>query len=83
MPAKIRRGLEAQQRFPGTCIFFDLDQDKCGIYSSRPEVCQAFGYHKNLVCFRNPQLAEKKPNYNPEEKIIGILSIDYTWDDFK
>jgi uncharacterized protein len=82
MPPKIRLELESQTRYHGTCIFYDLDHDKCGIYSARPEVCREFGYHKNLACFRNPQLAVKN-NFNHQDESIGILSINFTWKDFK
>ncbi|SDN03430.1 hypothetical protein SAMN04488137_3174 [Fictibacillus solisalsi] len=81
MPGKLRNELEQQTRYFGTCIFYDMEKDRCGIYSARPKVCQQFGYHKELVCFKNPGLAvDGQPL---EHKTIGILSVDYTWNDFK
>lgn len=82
MPRKHRSDLESQTRFFGTCIFYDADHDKCGIHSVRPGVCQAFGLHQNLACFRNPNAAVKSP-WEPQDKQIGILSVDFTWKDFK
>ncbi|WP_251554450.1 YkgJ family cysteine cluster protein [Neobacillus muris] len=81
MPARLRTNLEKQTRYHGTCIFYDVENDKCGIYSARPEVCKRFGYHKNLACFRNPNLAISDPYVQEDEK-IGVLSIDFTWKDF-
>jgi len=80
-PLKLRLALENQQRFYGTCIFFDQDQDKCGIHSSRPAVCRAFGHFSNLKCFRNPAAAAAA-NWHAKEPSIGILSLDFTWKDF-
>jgi Fe-S-cluster containining protein len=82
MPQKICSELQSQTRFHGTCIFYDLNLDKCGIYSARPEVCRVFGDYKNLVCFRSPNSAVKN-KYHRTEESIGILSIDFTWNDFK
>lgn len=82
MPKKIKENLENQQRFFGTCIFFDEDNDRCGIYSARPDVCKAFGQYKNLACpFSSESKSEK--NWYSEEEIIGVLSIDFLWKDFK
>ncbi|MBS4172196.1 YkgJ family cysteine cluster protein [Bacillus sp. FJAT-49736] len=80
MPRKTRDELQNQMRFHGTCIFYDLDHDRCGIYSVRPKACNMFGYYKGMACFRKPELATKVPVFN--EKTIGILSIDFTWSDF-
>ncbi|WP_323368642.1 YkgJ family cysteine cluster protein [Radiobacillus deserti] len=57
MPKKQREQLRNQQRYYGTCIFYDLDQNRCGIYSSRPEICKMFGLSEQLPCFRKPELA--------------------------
>jgi len=81
MPRKLRLELKNQQRFYGTCIFYDEINDQCGIHSARPSICRAFGYHNNLVCFREPNVAFGK-NYIASELPIGILSIDFTWNDF-
>ncbi|MEW9702520.1 YkgJ family cysteine cluster protein [Paenibacillus sp. SI8] len=81
MPAKVRKELEHQERHFGTCIFYDLDHDKCGIHAVRPAVCRAFGYYRNLVCFRKPEAAAAH-NWNMKEQPSGILSVDYTWKDF-
>lgn len=81
MPRKIREALENQSRFFGTCIFYDLHKDQCGIHSVRPEICRYFGYHKDLVCFRKPELATKE-KVTPAERPIGHLSIDFTWQNF-
>ncbi|MGE5654800.1 MAG: YkgJ family cysteine cluster protein [Bacillota bacterium] len=82
MPAKTRLHLESQLRFFGTCIFYDLDNDRCGIRSVRPSICRAFGLYQNLVCFRNPGAAAPK-DFVAAEDPVGTLSIDYTWKDFK
>jgi uncharacterized protein len=81
MPAKRRHSLKNQQRFLGTCIFFDEANDCCGIHSVRPAICRAFGHHQNLVCFRKPEAASAK-TYYPNEEAVGTLSIDFTWNDF-
>ncbi|WP_301168917.1 YkgJ family cysteine cluster protein [Brevibacillus nitrificans] len=81
MPRKIRESLENQQRLFGTCIFYDLDKDQCGIHAARPEICRDFGYYTDLVCFRKPALATKSRTLR-KEKPIGHLSIDFTWKDF-
>ncbi|MBM7590563.1 Fe-S-cluster containining protein [Brevibacillus fulvus] len=80
-PRKIRERLERQPRFFGTCIFYDIEQDQCGIHDVRPEICRAFGYHKELVCFRKPELATKE-KISFKESPVGYLSIDFTWKDF-
>ncbi|MGG3884062.1 YkgJ family cysteine cluster protein [Brevibacillus panacihumi] len=81
MPRKVRVELENQPRLFGTCIFYDIDQDRCGIHSVRPEICLAFGYHHDLVCFRKPELATKEKLIF-KERPIGHLSIDFTWKNF-
>ena len=81
MPRKIRDELMNQPRLFGTCIFYDQTRDQCGIYTARPEVCRAFGYHKELVCFRKPELAINEKRVLPEQP-VGYLSVDITWKDF-
>lgn len=81
MPAKQRLELRNQERFPGTCIFFDERHDRCGIHSVRPSICKAFGFYKNLVCFKSPQTASTQ-KYEATEQPIGLLSVDFTWKDF-
>lgn len=83
MPTKVRSELENQTRFYGTCIFYDQNKDKCGIHSVRPEICRMFGYYKELVCFRKPEAATKSSAKSNQDKIIGILSVDFIWKDFK
>jgi uncharacterized protein len=83
MPTKLRLELEDQKRYFGTCIFYDLNKDRCGIHSVRPKICSMFGYYKELVCFRKPELATKIINRFGKEKHAGILTLDYTWDDFR
>jgi Fe-S-cluster containining protein len=82
MPTARRMELENQVRYYGTCIFFDLDRDRCGIYSARPEICRVFGHYKNLVCFRKPEAAINA-NWVARENHVGVLSEDFTWKDFK
>jgi uncharacterized protein len=82
MPAGRKTELQKQMRFHGTCIFDDLDNDRCGIYSARPEVCRKFGYHENLACPFAPKVAAKEEWYSKDEH-IGLLSINFTWKDFK
>jgi Fe-S-cluster containining protein len=82
MPLKNRLELENQNRYFGTCIFYDLDNDRCGIHSARPSICRAFGQYNNLVCFRNPKAAAGE-NWNAKEMYAGILTEDFTWKDFK
>ncbi|MFS0863737.1 YkgJ family cysteine cluster protein [Fredinandcohnia sp. 179-A 10B2 NHS] len=82
MPKIQRERLERQSRFYGTCMFYDLENDKCGIYSVRPEICKKFGYFKGLECFRKPEIAQESlPRI--QEEVVGILSIDFTWKEFK
>ncbi|MDN3016461.1 YkgJ family cysteine cluster protein [Paenibacillus sp. BSR1-1] len=82
MPAKIRLNLQNQKRYYGTCIFYDLEKDRCGIHAARPDTCRKFGYYKHLVCFRNPAAATKEPEPLTEE-FVGMLSVDFTWKDFR
>ncbi|WP_309122143.1 YkgJ family cysteine cluster protein [Paenibacillus sp.] len=82
MPPKERAALQKQERFYGTCIFYDLDRDRCGIHAARPAVCRAFGYYKNLVCFRKPEAASKGVWNADEADFEGVLSEDFTWKDF-
>ncbi|PEY32591.1 zinc/iron-chelating domain-containing protein [Bacillus cereus] len=81
MPTKKRLDLKSQQRYFGTCIFYDEINDRCGIHPVRPIICRAFGYYNNLVCFRKPEIVSAK-NYMSNEQPIGILSVDFTWKDF-
>ncbi|OCA87999.1 Fe-S oxidoreductase [Bacillus sp. FJAT-27225] len=81
MPAKMRLSLQTQQRFTGTCIFYDQENDRCGIHADRPEICRKFGYYQGLVCFRQPELAVKKLQLSDDEP-VGVLSIDFKWDYF-
>ena len=82
MPQKKRLQLENQMRFFGTCIFYDQDQDKCGVHSVRPSICRAFGHYSNLICFRKPDAAAPS-QWVAKEKPVGVLSVDFTWKDFK
>ncbi|TGE33447.1 YkgJ family cysteine cluster protein [Desulfosporosinus sp. Sb-LF] len=82
MPHQYRLKLKNQLRYYGTCIFYDLDKNKCSIHSARPSICRAFGHYSNLICFRKPEVA-KKQNWNVTENPIGILSVDYTWKNLK
>jgi uncharacterized protein len=83
MPTKLRLELENQKRYYGTCIFYDLNKDRCGIHSVRPDICRKFGYYKELTCFRKPEIATKSINQNDKGKYIGLLTLDLTWDDFR
>lgn len=82
MSLKYRSELRNQHRYFGTCIFYDLDNDKCGIHSVRPSICRAFGHYNNLICFKKPEAATEQ-DWNVTEDPIGILSVDFTWKDFK
>ena len=82
MPFKKRLELSNQHRYFGTCIFYDLDNDLCGIHLARPSICRAFGHYNNLICFKKPE-ASKGLNWDVTETPIGILSTDFTWKDFK
>lgn len=82
MPIKKRTELAAQKRLYGTCIFYDMENDQCGIHSARPSICRAFGYYRNLVCFRKPEVAAMG-SWTPPDKPVGILTQDFTWKDFK
>lgn len=82
MPVKKRLELKNQDRFAGTCIFFDEIHDRCGIHPVRPSVCRAFGYYDNLPCFKSPQTASSR-KYIPGEPPAGLLSMDFRWDYFE
>ncbi|MET3288843.1 YkgJ family cysteine cluster protein [Brevibacillus fluminis] len=82
MPQKKRMELANQQRFFGTCLFYDVNNDRCGIHAVRPDVCRMFGYYKEMICFRMPQLATKTDR-QVRERPVGILSVDFTWHDFR
>lgn len=81
MPVKKRLELKNQNRYIGTCIFFDEINNRCGIHSARPSICKAFGFYQNLVCFKSPSTASTK-RYHASEPPAGILSVDFTWKDF-
>jgi Fe-S-cluster containining protein len=81
MPARYYNDLKSQQRYFGTCLFYDLDLNKCGIYPERPAICKAFGLYRNLVCFKAPGAAASK-DLTVKEKPAGMLSTDFTWKDF-
>lgn len=80
MPNKIREELRNQERYKGTCIFFDMNRDQCGIYSVRPKVCRMFGHYKGLACFRKPEAAVKE--IEEVDQPMGILSEDILWKNF-
>lgn len=80
MSTQRRTNLANQPRHRGTCIFYDLDQDRCGIYFARPEICRVFGHYRNLVCFRQPQVAAQT-EWQSRERHVATLSLDITWRD--
>jgi uncharacterized protein len=82
MPYQKRLELKNQQRYFGTCIFYDLDNDLCSIHAMRPSICRAFGHYNNLICFRNPDTSSRE-NWIVTEVPIGILSVDFTWNYFE
>jgi Fe-S-cluster containining protein len=82
MPLKKRLALQNQPRYSGTCIFYDMDLDQCGIHTARPAVCRAFGHYANLICFRKPEIASSKTWISPETH-VGLLTVDFIWKDFK
>lgn len=82
MSVKYRLELKNQDRYFGTCIFYDLNKNRCGIYLARPSICRVFGYYNNLICFRKPAAASVK-DWIVTENPVGILSTDFTWKDFK
>lgn len=82
MPVKVRSELENQQRHFGTCLFYDMEKDRCGIHAVRPSVCRAFGHYSNLVCFRKPEAAAAE-QWRATGAHVGILTVDFTWQDFK
>ncbi|WP_407313300.1 YkgJ family cysteine cluster protein [Desulfosporosinus sp. SB140] len=81
MPYNKRLELENQHRYFGTCIFYDLDKDICGVHRVRPSICRAFGHYNNLICFKKPE-ASTELNWTVTEDPVGILSVDFTWMDF-
>ena len=81
-PEIYRLELEHQQRYIGTCVFYDLNNNKCGIHHFRPAVCRAYGHYKNLACFKKPTAASNE-NWAAAEDPAGILSADFTWKDFR
>lgn len=81
MTLKDRLALEQQHRFFGTCIFYDLKNDKCGIHPIRPSICRVFGHYENLICFREPGAASTK-KWAAKDDPAGVLSVDFTWKDF-
>jgi len=83
MPLKKRLALKNQERYFGTCIFYDAVNDQCGIYYARPEVCKKFGYFAGLACFRKPELAAKLIESGFQQRVAGTLSIDFTWEHFE
>lgn len=85
--SKIQK-LRSQKRDPLTCIFRDLENDKCSIYKARPDICRMFGFYKEMKCPNNPEHAtksreegnkriERNTKNNP---VVGVLSVNITWD---
>ncbi|MFO1445173.1 YkgJ family cysteine cluster protein [Bacillus sp. Bva_UNVM-123] len=62
---------------------YDLRNDRCGKHSVRPEICRMFGFYEGLACFRKPKLATKQMHQSVKVNHIGILTFDFTWEDFK
>lgn len=86
MPIAKRERLKNQQRPPLTCMFRDMENNQCGIYTMRPEICKMFGFYEGMVCPRNPEHAtinreEGNKRLRPDGvKHVGILSLHITWD---
>lgn len=80
-PLMWRMQLKDQLRFFGTCIFYDQDNNKCGIYPVRPAICKAYGHYRNMPCFQRPDASLDK-DYTVKENPVGLLSADFMWKDF-
>lgn len=76
--------LKNQKRSQFTCIFRDVENNSCGIYKIRPEICKMFGFYEGMVCPRNPEHATIGRKEGQErigtEETVGILSLQITWD---
>jgi len=77
--------LKNQKRPTLMCMFRDMAENKCSIYSVRPILCRMFGTYSGMVCPNNPRSAvighkEGMERLLNNGKLVGILSIQYTWD---
>lgn len=81
--------LKKQNRDSLTCIFRDIEKDKCSIYSSRPDICRMFGLYEGMECPNNDSYKTKNlvegqkrmSNNIKRSPVIGILSLSIGWDD--
>lgn len=85
MPKEKIERLKKQKRGELTCMFRDMENNECAIYTMRPEVCKMFGFYKGLVCPRNEEHATKDTHEGNARmrkggKPAGILTIQINWE---
>ena len=85
MPIAEYHRLKSQQREPLDCMFRDVKNDRCSIYKVRPEICRMFGFYEGMICPYNPdhatrskEMGHKRLNNN-KDLVVGVLSINYNW----
>jgi hypothetical protein len=76
--------LKHQNRPLLTCVFRDMEKNRCGIYDVRPEICRMFGSYKGMVCPNNPEHATIDHKEGSEKLVkngepVGILGIHFIW----
>jgi Fe-S-cluster containining protein len=85
MPKHKLECLKNQKRDQLTCMFRDTENEVCGIYNMRPEICKMFGFYEGMVCPRNTDQAmigrkEGFQRLNKGGKQAEILTIQINWD---
>jgi uncharacterized protein len=93
MPSTQYNRLMNQTRDELTCMFRDVEKNRCGIYSVRPEICRMFGYYEGMACHQNGnEVFATKTEREGRENIlskfkgqspIGILTLEIKWDRFR
>lgn len=85
MPKDKLERLKNQKRPPMTCMFRDIENNECGIYNMRPEICKMFGFYEGMKCPRNPEHATIGRKEGVKRLIkdgphVGILTLQINWD---
>lgn len=84
MPKREVERLKNQKRSPMTCMFRDIENDKCGVYNFRPEICKMFGFYEGMKCPSNPEhdtesREEGVKRLSKGGKQVGILTLQINW----
>lgn len=83
MPELERNRLMKQKRPPLTCLFRDMEHNKCAVYRVRPEICRMFGRYAGMECPENKGKATKGRKEGAmrlgASPPVAILSLQISW----